>query len=142
MTETESIHDIGVVISAREGHITVKVDKSGGCKSCSMNALCGSGSKAFTLEFDTKDTFAAGDKVQVMIAPGSRILSSLIVFGLPILGLVAGYLIARNWLSEPVSVVLGFGGLVMMFLFIKLLDKRMANRIQYTLGGKCEDLPE
>jgi positive regulator of sigma E activity len=137
----EATEDVGVVTATEGKSITVEITKGGGCKSCSMKGLCGTNVSTVVLKFDTEETYNLGDKVRVSVSSGIRVLSSLLVFGLPLLALFGFFLIGRSFTSEPVAVLIGFVGLLLAFGFIRLLDKRIAGKIQFHLEGKYEDLP-
>ncbi|HOV16481.1 MAG TPA: SoxR reducing system RseC family protein [Candidatus Cloacimonadota bacterium] len=142
MGKEEITEDIGVVTAVQDNRITVEIAKGGGCKSCSMYSFCGGNESKLTVNFNTDGGYRIGDKVKVDISAGIRVLSSLIIFGLPLVALFAFFLIARQFTSEPYAILIGFGGLLLSFLIVKILDKKMAKRINYRLGGKCDNLPE
>jgi len=139
---TEAIEDIGTVIAVNGSMITVEICKSGGCKSCGLKGLCGSGKTSQILSFETNESYRIGDKVVVSVSSGVRILSSIIVFIFPLLGLFGFFLLGRIFLSEPGAIGLGFAGMVIAFLVVKLLDKLIGRQINFSLGGKYEDMPE
>lgn len=134
--------DIGTVIAIDGRQITVEICKSGGCQSCGLKGLCGSGKSSLLLTFTTDDIYRIGDKVLVSVSAGVRVLSSLLVFVFPILALFGFFLAARMFVNEPVAIIIGFAGMGIAFLIVKLLDKLIAKKINFVLGGKCEDLSE
>jgi positive regulator of sigma E activity len=140
MSEIPS-EDIGLVTSVSGNRITVEIPKGGGCKSCSMKGLCGSDNKPVVLYFDTDGQYQVGDKVNVSVSSGVRILSSVIVFVFPLLALFGFFLIGRSFMTELNSIIFGFGGLLLAFAVIKLLDKCIGKHINFQLGGKHEDMP-
>lgn len=134
--------DIGTVIAIEGRQITVEICKSGGCKSCGLKGLCGSGKTSLLLNFETDDNYQIGDKVLVSVSAGVRVLSSLLVFIFPILALFGFFLVGKLLVSELTAILIGFGGMAIAFLIVKLLDKLIAKKINFELGGKCEDLSE
>jgi len=136
------VTDLGTVIAVDGSQITVEICKSGGCKSCGLKGLCGSGKSSLILKFTTDDTYRIGDKVIVSVEPGVRILSSLLVFVFPILALFGFFLLGRMFFSELGAILIGFAGMALAFLIVKLLDRLIAKKINIELGGKCEDLSE
>ncbi|MFO7660026.1 MAG: SoxR reducing system RseC family protein [Candidatus Cloacimonadaceae bacterium] len=134
--------DVGTVIAIDGRQIVVEICKSGGCKSCGLKGLCGSGKTSLLLNFETDDKYQIGDKVLVSVTAGVRVLSSLLVFVFPILALFGFFLIGRMFLHELGAILFGFGGMAIAFLIVKLLDKLIAKKINFELGGKCEDLSE
>jgi positive regulator of sigma E activity len=137
----EASEDIGLVTAVNGNKITVEIAKGGGCEHCVMRGMCGTNATNLILHFETDGSYEVGDKVKVCVSSGIRIMSSLIVFGLPLLALFVFFLIARRYTNEPIAVLIGFGGLLLAFLAIRLLDKKIAKRIDFQLGGKYEDMP-
>lgn len=140
--QAEAVEDIGTVIAIDGRQITVEICKSGGCQSCGLRGLCGSGKTSLVLNFETDESYKIGDKVKVSVSPGVRVLSSVLVFVFPLLALFGFFILGRSFLNELGAILLGFGGMVIAFLIVKLLDKLIAKHINFKLGGKCEDLPE
>lgn len=140
---SESCEDIGIVKSITGKTITVQIEKGGGCHSCGMKNLCGSNNKPIILHFTTEDTFQVGDKVIVSITSGMRIMASLIVFIFPLILLFGFYAIARYLLhfSEGLSISMAMVGLLNALFICKMLDKLFRKKINFSLGGKYEDLP-
>lgn len=139
---TEQNADLGIVTAIAGNRITVEIEKGGGCKSCGMKNLCGVSNSNLVLQFDTSDQYNIGDKVVISVSAGIRVFSALIVFGLPLAILFLTFMAARLLFNELVSVGMAFAGFAMSFLIIKLIDKRIANHIEFQLEGKCEDLSE
>lgn len=139
---TEQSADIGIVTAVAGSRITVEIEKGGGCKTCGMKNLCGVSNTNLVLHFDTNDKYNVGDKVVVSVGTGIRVFSALIVFGLPLTILFLTFMAARLLFNELVSVGMAFAGFALSFLIIKLIDKRIANHIEFQLEGKCEDLSE
>jgi positive regulator of sigma E activity len=137
-----NMEDIGIVTEVNGSRIKVDIAKGGGCKNCGMKGLCGSTNTPIVLHFDTDGSYQVGDKVLVSVSAGLRVLSALLVFVFPLLALFGFFLIARRFTSEPLSVLAGFTGLILAFFVVRLVDKRVGKRINYQLGGKCENLPE
>jgi positive regulator of sigma E activity len=139
-----SIHapqDSGVVTAINGNRITVEIVKGGGCKSCGMKGICGDNNRPIVLQFDTDGQYKIGDKVSVSVTSGMRVLSSVIVFVFPLLALIGFYAIGTIFTNEPVSVVIGFAGMVLAFLIVRILDKQIGKKVNFQLVGKREDLP-
>ncbi len=138
----EKIEDIGTVTAVSGNRITVEINKGEGCKSCGIKGLCGNSMKPVVLQFETKDKYRIGDKVKVSIPGGIRVLSSLLIFGVPLMALFGFFLLARVFVSEIAAVVIGFAGLSLAFLLIRCLDRSIGKYINFQLEGMYEDLPE
>lgn len=138
---SETSDDIGFVTAVNGLKITVEITKGGGCKSCSMHGLCGTSSTPIILTFDTDGSYKIGDKVIISVETGVKLLSSVIVYLLPLVALFASFLIARSYLPELGAIAVAFIGLCLSFLIVRLLDKKISKKINFQLGEKCEDLP-
>ncbi len=139
---TETIEDVGIVREVQDGKVTVELKRGGGCKSCSMRNICSPAGKPVILEFDTELTLKPGDRVLVMIEPRFRILSAVIVFLLPLIGLIGGYILAKSFFTEGISIVIGFASLIIVFFIVRYLDRLIGRRISFALRGKCEDMSQ
>ncbi len=136
---TEHTEDIGTVTSVQGRNITVEICKSGGCKTCSMHGICGSNNTPIILHFETGDDYKIGDQVIVSVSSGVRILSSLIVFILPLIALLGFFLLGRNFTSELGAIIIGFTGMLAAFIAIRLIDRKIAKHINFQLEGKYEN---
>lgn len=134
--------DIGIVKAVNGSRYTVEIAKGGGCKSCAMHGICGIDKAPMVLNLDSPQSFVVGDRVELEIAAGTRVLSALLIFVLPILILVLGFSLTRTFLSEPFAILAGFGSMAIAFLFIRFIDKRVSKKINFQIKGKYEDLPE
>jgi len=133
----DQIHcDVATVTAVNIKFVTVEIKRSGGCKSCSVSSLCFGKDKTISWDIETDMDLNIGDKVELLIAPQSRILASLLVFLVPILALLGGYYLTLTWLGESYAVVGGFGLLLLSFVFIWLLDKRIGKQFTASIGRK------
>jgi len=134
--------DLGIVTSVQGKAITVEIVKGGGCKACGLKGLCGTDNNPIIMHFDTDDSYQIGDKVIVSVSAGVRVLSSLIVFIFPLLAMFGFYFAGRCYTTESGSILIAFGGLLLAFGIIRILDKRIGRKINFSLGGRYEDLSE
>ena len=83
----------GVVSAVAEGGVDVRIDSSpsAGCKTCGH---CGVGEGGTMLMSGVADSLGVrlGDTVEVELPEGARLRTSALAYGLPVLGLVVGYL--------------------------------------------------
>jgi positive regulator of sigma E activity len=138
----DTSEDIGIVTAVDGNKITVEIPKGGGCKSCSMHGICGTNSTPIILTFGSDGTYKTGDKVIISVSANIKLLSSVIVYLLPLVALFAFFLVARSFMQELASIVIGFIGLCLSFLVVRWLDRKIGKRINFQLGGRCEDLSE
>lgn len=139
MTEEQQTvpqEDIGTVVSVRGKLVKVELVRGSGCKSCSLRGMCFGRNTPAVFELESDLNLVPGDRVQLMIAPSTRVLTSLMVFGLPLLCLFAGYLIGSLWLAELPSVGIAFAATALSFFIMRKIDKKFGNRLQVRIGRK------
>lgn len=134
MNETV-IEDSGIVKAINGNKITVEIERGGGCKSCSMHGFCMK-NVMDEMELSTELPLQVGDRVQLEVSASGRALASLMIFGLPLAFLFAGFLISSIWLSEIVSIGIGFTALAISFLIIRALDKSLGAKLDIQIAGK------
>jgi len=133
---TELIEDSGVITAVDEKYTTVEIVRGGGCKSCSMQGFCFKKSTPAQFVLSTELDLQIGDKVQLEISPGGRTMASLLVFGLPIACLFAGFLVAGIWFPELISIAFAFIFMSMGFLIVRLLDKNLSKHLSIKIARK------
>lgn len=91
----------GTVIAARDGAVDVRLSPSDACASC---GACAAADGASVLE-GVPDSFGAGvgDIVEIEVPEQARTRARFVVLGLPILGLLGGYL-AGFLLGEGIGI--------------------------------------
>ncbi|HNX00358.1 MAG TPA: SoxR reducing system RseC family protein [Candidatus Cloacimonadota bacterium] len=123
--------DVCTVVEVRERKITVEVCPSSGCANCSMSGVCGGGNKNkyFTLETDLP--VKVGDQLILQIHGGSEVISSLILFLLPIIFMIIGFVVGRFilHLTEGTSVLISILGLGLSFFVVRLIDHFYGKKI-------------
>ncbi len=131
---TESTDSVGVVKSISKGIAEVEVMAGGGCSSCSMSLVCGSTKKNIKFTAKASENVKINDKVRIELITGSKVLSALIVFLLPVLFMVLGYLLGTLLgLNEGLSVLVAMGMLAVSFVPVKLIDKLYGRKISYEI---------
>lgn len=112
----------GKVIQKGKDHLMVCFDRLESCEKC---GACEAGHKKQTLVRVLGDA-AVGDVVAVVM-PDNRILAlSAVMYGVPLIGLIAGLLLGmRFFQSEVKALVTGVAGLVLFFFIVKAWDKRI-----------------
>jgi positive regulator of sigma E activity len=134
--QTVPQEDIGTVVSVRGKLVKVELVRGSGCKSCSLRGMCFGRNTPAVFELESDLELVPGDRVQLMIAPSTRVLTSLMVFGLPLLCLFAGYLIGSLWLAELPSIGIAFAATALSFFIMRKIDKKFGNRLQVRIGRK------
>ncbi len=138
MEETTHQEDIAVVTAVKGRSVTVEIMPGGGCKDCSMGHVCGAQGKKIQHQIKTDLNLAVGDQVKIFVSPGVKLLSSLVIFILPIFDLILFYCIAKFvfLLSENFSIVIGLVGFLLSGILIKVLDKIYAEKINFEILEK------
>ena len=140
MTET------GEVIKDAKKFITVRFNRKTECEKCKMCAFSES-MTYFDMEMENTVNAKVGDTVIVSMKSGSVLLSSIIVYFIPLvftaIGLFLGYYIA----GENIAAILGVVFLAIGFLTISFTDKilKKKNKIntpKVTGILEREDIPE
>jgi len=105
----------GVVITVRGDRALVRLTASGGCEGC---GACSSTSGCIhELEAATADPVEPGWRVLVEVSSVGAALSALLVFALPLVGLVGGVVVGSRWGGGGTAapLLVGFGALVVLF---------------------------
>ncbi len=128
--------DIGTVVRIDGNRVRVEVQRGAGCKSCSLRGMCFGRNTPSIFDLTSELDLQPGDRVELEIAPATRILSALMVFALPLVLLFAGYLIASRWLAELPSIGVAFLAAALSFLIMKWIDRSWGGRIQVQIGRR------
>ena len=132
----EHPEDTGIVKEISGTTAIVEVVRGGGCKSCTMRGLCFRKNEPVSFTIETDLALAPGDKVRLEISPEGRVLASLLIFGLPMLALFAGFMIAAKWFLEPVAILVGFLCMAISFMIIRQVDKLMGQKLKVSIKEK------
>ena len=104
----------------RDGRrVELELLRANACGGCELSQGCGTGAlgrllgrRSRPLIIETEQECEAGDEVQLVLPEAALVKTSLLLYGLPLLGLVfGGSLAASLSLSEPFVVVLSLCGL-------------------------------
>ncbi len=125
----------GIVVESHGDRATVRVERSAACKHCSARALCRPfGDTANIMMVANTCGASAGQRVAVAIEPGRLVKNSLVLYGIPILsvvaGVVAGAYIGRALIGTAgmdIGAIIGAGVcLGMALIVIHVLDRTAA----------------
>ena len=119
------MQEIGIVESVNEKRGTAKVvfDRKSACDKCRM-CLTASGDK-MKVYVEVKNTLGAktGDRVSIELHSGSVFKASLILYGLPLVMLLAGVLLG-SFISDLAAALIGIGAAACSFLILRLLEPK------------------
>ncbi|MBD3346177.1 MAG: hypothetical protein GF401_14055 [Chitinivibrionales bacterium] len=123
----------GVVAKISENYLVVHVNPgcsvSTACATCGKSSGCGQekNPERITVPLQNPQQFSEGEHVRIRFYRLSRSFASLLVFGLPIAGLVAALVLWNSLLGLPVegggAVIVGIGGFLLGFAGAFIADK-------------------
>jgi sigma-E factor negative regulatory protein RseC len=122
------VKEIGCVTSVEGDAATVSMPMSGECKKCGICAVS-SGGREVLLEARNDAGARAGDMVEIEIAPGRVLAAAFIIYMIPILMTIVGFLIGSAVAggdpdaSLPIALAVVF--LVVSFVLVWLYDRRL-----------------
>ena len=118
----------GIVIKKSGDSVLVSMETVS-CDSCSHFQICNPGGGKKVIELPNTVGAAEGDRVKVVIENRVFTVAAVLVFGLPIIGLIGGYvLIKKATGSEFTAVMSGMGGVICAFVFLAFYDKNIFGR--------------
>lgn len=133
---SEAVIEDGGIVRAMSGNIaTVEIERGGGCKNCGMHGFCMK-NVATEFEITTDLPLQPGDRVLLDVSPSGRILASLLIFGLPLAFLFIGFLAASQWMSELLSILVGFAAMALSFIIVRLVDSKFGNKMDIRIARK------
>ena len=119
------MREIGTIVAVDGERVRVRMQPGPRCGSCCACAAVGGERE---LELTTGESLEPGDRVAVEIATPNAALSAVLVFLLPLLGLVGGVLIGHHFRPLGLSgdadaLVLGFGLLIVVLGGAAVFDR-------------------
>ncbi|MDP8231709.1 MAG: SoxR reducing system RseC family protein [Candidatus Zophobacter franzmannii] len=130
----ENSESVGIVLSINNDIAEVEVIAGGGCSTCSMSLVCGSTKKKIKYSARAPFKVKVHDKVSLTLVEGSKVLSALIIFLIPVLFLIFGYIIGTKFgLNEGFSVLVSLGFFGISLIPVKILDNVYGKKINYEI---------
>lgn len=129
------IEEQGRVVALEPGAVWVETLRKSTCSGCSANAACGQGlmdrlgvgRKRGYVRVLSPMQLALGDVVVIGVREDLLVRSSLLVYLIPLLGLLAAALLADGLgLSEPLTILAGLTGLFCSWLLVRWRASRVA----------------
>lgn len=118
----------GKVMSTAEGRVVVRFMRSDACGHC--NACFSLGSHEADVELDNPLGARVGDVVSIELKGSGMVRASLIMYGLPLLGLLAGVVVGAQWGDLYAAV----GGILLCagtYFILRGLEPRFARMDQF-----------
>lgn len=120
--------EIGCVASVSGDAATVAMPMSGECKKCGICSVAADG-RDVLLEARNDAGARGGDMVEIEIAPGRVLAAAFIIYMIPILMTIVGFLIgsaaAGGDPDASLPIVLAVVFLVVSFVMVWLYDRRL-----------------
>ncbi len=121
------IEETGVVTVTEGITARVKVQKRGACEGCTATGVCETSDDGMEINALNPVQAKVGQTVKVNIKPQSYLMGTMMVYGFPMIALIAGAIIGKNigekyfsgFDSDIIAAFLGFASLFITFLFVK-----------------------
>jgi len=123
--------DVGTVVDIQKGLAIVEYSRSDACNTCKLKAFCfQKGGDVTKLTMKNILNVKKGDKVQFEISPQMRMLSSFLVFILPVVFMIGSYFLCKSaiGLSENISIVVSLCSIVIAFIVVKIIDGQIKKK--------------
>lgn len=142
------IEEEGRVVGVARGKLEIEVTSPGACESCPVHSSCYSAGK--TVHIPLEQGIARGDRVRFSIVNASVLKLSAVVYGTPLVGIIAGIVLGELWLfrglADDPKTLLSFALGVLLFagggFFVSRIDRRWRKRIVYTVKKIAPREPE
>lgn len=134
-----TMEETGVVLSVQGDIARVLVQKRGACEGCAAAGTCKPSEETAELEAFNPIGAKVGQTVRLALKPQLYLKTSLIVYGIPAVSLVAGAIIGKNIGeiyfkgidSDIIAAAIGFGALIISFFIIKLWSNKVERKEEY-----------
>ncbi|HHI88216.1 MAG TPA: hypothetical protein ENK03_04750 [Candidatus Cloacimonetes bacterium] len=123
--------DVGRVVDIQNGLAVVEYSRSDACNTCKLKAFCfQKGGDVNKLTMKNNLNVKKGDMIQFEISPQMRMLSSFLVFILPVVFMIGSYFLCRSaiGLSENISIVVSLISIAVAFIIVKIIDDQIKKK--------------
>ncbi len=129
--------ETGVVVKVSESDVWIERMSLEGCKSCSMSGVCGSKNTP-QLRFTNNSDYKIGDLVNIHINSSTRMMSSFMIFIMPVILLICTFSLFFYGFktSESISIAAGFISLLPSIGLIFLYDRYVGKKKAITISKK------
>lgn len=129
----------GLIEEIIGGKALVRIEKSAHCATCESRDSCHvADDRGMVIEVANELRARAGDRVEVAIPTRSLLKLSILVYLLPVLGLMAGAYAGEAWAPRLgtsatfASVALGLLVMGTVFTVLKIIDRRVRRSGEYS----------
>jgi len=123
------LREEGVIVGVEGERVRVRIERSDACSRCRVCVPMGDGS--MVIEAKNARGAGVGDRVRIEVDDSRHLRAAFMVYILPLIGLIAGYLTGTALAgSEKVGFLLGAGVLMVIFLLLHCYDRKVGTRDQ------------
>lgn len=122
------MEEIGKILKIENMFAYVEVQKGSECKACSAKESCPDSAQEGYKIIKAKNSINSniGDKVLVECKPSISLISSFLIFVMPVLFAVGGYFLGVLFFGDKPEykpVLFSIGSLILYFLLLRYIDK-------------------
>lgn len=148
------VSEPGKVIRSGNGEVEIACQVQSACHSCKAKSTCGTSAlakvfpgKKQVVKISSEQRFEPGQEVQLNIAELALLKASMVVYGIPLLGILLGAILGFQlspqlssmiaWLHADLAAILGaLLGLVIGLISAKIIHQRLSRSGQFQLSIK------
>jgi len=136
------VREEGIVVESCGDRARIRVARTSACKHCSTRALCRPFGETYNeMEVANPAGASKGQRVVVGVEPARLVKNSLVVYGIPVVGFIAGAAVggyvSRVWAGKDAADIGAITGAA-LFLGLALIVTRTLDR---AANRKVERLP-
>lgn len=116
---------------------------SSACNACKAQMFCNNKNVTSFLAKKTPDILLeVGDTVQVYLPPGKTVISTVLIFSVPLVFFLVAYLITKNFFSvnELLCALIGFGAMALSFLLAYFVSFKHKRSLMPVVMGRVAQL--
>ncbi len=131
------VEEVGIVKNIEGAVAKIAIPKKNACEGCSLG-ICKEQEQSMEIEAINTIHARVGQKVRIVLRSYSYLQGSIIVYGIPAIGLIAGAVLGKELLSpyfpnldpDAVSALFSFSVCILSFLAVKLWSRKAAREEQ------------
>ena len=136
---------VEIVELGKQG-VWVEAMQQSACSSCNARSGCGQHSlsklgRKMRLWVPTEKTFRVGEQATLTLPDGSLAMSALVLYGMPLVSMIALALVGHISAGEGASVIAGVIGLVAGFWVARQIAERKKEDWQPQFRDACSYIP-
>ncbi|MGX5174650.1 SoxR reducing system RseC family protein [Aliikangiella sp. IMCC44653] len=136
---TDSLTETALVIKQQDNNVWVATQSKLACRSCKVSSSCGSGiieqyfsGKVFETLLENRVNAQVGDLVEISIPKSSLTTASLLLYIVPLVGLIIGALVGHQLALAELSVILlSFLCMSTAMLISRFWSKKLLSRTEF-----------